>query len=255
MANSRTNDVVMAVVEGIRGALLDKAVTFPEYRAAIQHIMKTSEAGELPLMIDVFFNTTIVQAINNQGSASPSDLEGPYFIEDVPLTEGTVLRMDGDDCEPLLVAGTVAGPDGAPLSNATVYIWSSTPDGKYSGFHPGVPDHAYRAKLMTDENGAFRVETSTPVPYQIPNQGPTGELLEAIGRHTWRPAHVHFKVRAEGCEELTTQAYFEEGEYVHDDCCEGIVSDELIFKREVEDGKRVVRVNFKLDAARALQAA
>jgi protocatechuate 3,4-dioxygenase beta subunit len=37
-----------------------------------------------------------------------------------------------------------------------------------------------------------------PVGYQIPHKGPVGAMLKAMDRHSWRPAHVHFKVRADG---------------------------------------------------------
>ncbi|WP_372512797.1 dioxygenase family protein [Bacillus salipaludis] len=31
-------------------------------------------------------------------------------------------------------------------------------------------------------------------------RGPVGELLKSIGRHSWRPAHIHFKISYEGFE-------------------------------------------------------
>src|SRR3546814_16138534 len=75
----------------------------------------------------------------------------------------------------------------------------------------------YRGKLVTDSQGNYRVRTTMPVPYQIPYEGPTGRLLGHLGSHTWRPAHVHFKVRKDGFEPLTTQYYFEGGKWVDDD--------------------------------------
>src|SRR3546814_18794727 len=85
----------------------------------------------------------------------------------------------------------------------------STPTGKYSGFHDNIPVAYYRGKLTSDSEGAYRVATTAPVPYQIPNQGYTGALLEAMGRHSWRPAHVHFKLRKPGFQTVTTPVYFE----------------------------------------------
>ena len=255
MPNNRTDEVVSAVVAGVRQAILDQNVTFGEFRAAIGHLVKTAEAGELPLLIDVFFNTTVVQAINQHSAGSPSDLEGPYFLEDVPLVVGKVEMLDDDRNEPLIVRGTVRDPAGSPVAGATVFIWSSTPDGKYGGIHPGVPRNSYRARLITDAAGRFEVETTVPVPYQIPDKGPTGAMLEAMGRHSWRPAHVHFKVRADGHDEMTTQAYFAEGDYLVDDCCEGVVADELVVPRIMEGDKRLMAISLTLDHARHKQAA
>jgi hypothetical protein len=47
---------------------------------------------------------------------------------------------------------------------------------------------------------------------------------------------------------LTTQAYFEGGEWVDDDCCEGVFAD-LIQAAQFEDGARVMDVDFALDPA------
>ena len=34
--------------------------------------------------------------------------------------------------------------------------------------------------------------------YTVPNDGPVGQILDAAGRHPWRPSHLHFIVKAEG---------------------------------------------------------
>jgi Dioxygenase len=46
-----------------------------------------------------------------------------------------------------------------------------------------------------------------------------GDLLENIlGRHSWRPAHLHFKIDADGYQPLTTQLYFAGDPYLDSDC-------------------------------------
>ncbi len=219
--------------------------------------MQIAESGELPLFIDVFLNSAVVGVINDKSheGASPSDLEGPYFLDGAPeITDGKIKTMDEySDDEPLIVRGTVRDVDGSPLSNVLINVWSSTPDGKYSGIHDNIPLEYYRGKIHTDRTGYFEVETTVPVPYQIPNKGPTGALLEMMGRHSWRPAHVHIKIRQPGFRELTTQFYFEDGEYVEDDSCEGVVSEEFIFPRVVENGKRVIEANLVIEPLTATE--
>lgn len=256
MAN-RTKVVVEAVVDAVRQAVTDQNVTFEEYRAAIGHIMKTAKAGELPLLIDVFMNAAIVKVINKNSvpGTSPSDMEGPYFLEDVPEVDGKLKVLDDDTCPPLLLRGTVRDTHGNALPGTTVFVWSSTHDGKYGGIHDGLPSDLYRGKLTTDKNGQYQVESRVPVPYQIPHSGPTGELLEMMGSHSWRPAHVHYKIRRDGFQELTTQAYFEGGDYVDSDCCEGIVAPEFVKPHVVEDGKVVLDVDFVIQRAAAQAAA
>ena len=108
-------------------------------------------------------------------------------------------------------------------------------------------DH-YRAKLVTAEDGHYQVSTTKPVPYQIPGDGHTGRLLAAMGRHCWRPAHVHFKVRKEGLKDHITQVYFEGEDYVDSDCCDAVIP-ELVHPFTIENGVKVITKDFCLDPA------
>ncbi len=251
MADNRIDEIISHLVAAVRTAVVEKNVTFEEYRASIGYLLAVSKAGELPLLIDVFLNAAIVNVINNNAhpSASPSDLEGPYFLDGAPMiTDGKIKTMDsfsGD--EPLIVRGTVKDVGGSPLSDVLIDVWSSTPDGKYGGIHDNIPVEFYRGKIRTDGTGAYLVETTVPVPYQIPNKGPTGALLEMMGRHSWRPAHVHLKVSHPGYRELITQLYFAEDEYVNNDCCEGIVPEQFVFPRVIENGKRVLEADLVIE--------
>lgn len=80
--------------------------------------------------------------------------------------------------------------------------------------------------LVTDEDGNFEVETVVPLCYGIPEAGATGRLMAALGRHCFRPGHIHFKVSAEGVRPLTTQVYFEGDPYLDSDVV-GAVKDSL----------------------------
>lgn len=53
-----------------------------------------------------------------------------------------------------------------------------------------------------------------PAPYPIPHDGPVGKMLEAQGRHAWRPAHVHFMSSAPGFEQLATHVFVAGDEYL-----------------------------------------
>ena len=246
---NRLDAVVSSIVEGVRNALREHDVTFEEYRKGFKFMMDVAEAKELPLLMDLFLNTTIVEIQNRQAQGSPSDLEGPYFRSDVPLVTDKIKTMPEFGGTPLVLRGHVKDTDGNPVEGATIFVWSSTPDGKYSGFHDNIPVEYYRGKLLSGAGGAYSVESTVPVPYQIKNNGPTGALLEAMGRHSWRPAHVHYKIRKDGYKDLTTQAYFEGGEWVGDDCCEGKLTDDFVIPETVEDGKHVMDIDFVIERA------
>ena len=245
--SNRIETVVAAIVEGVRDALVKHDVTFEEYRAGIKYLLEVASAGEIPLLADVFFNTTICDIENRNFGGTPSTIEGPYYLENMPVIPngGTLRLYELDKGEPLILRGRLTASDSKPISGAVVDVWHSTPDGLYGGFHGDIPAECYRGQLITDADGRYEVKTTVPVPYQIPSQGPTGALLASMGRHSWRPAHVHYKIRKEGFHELTTQAYFEGGDYVTDDCCEGVHAANI--KPEArENGVRVIEYNFNL---------
>ena len=81
-----------------------------------------------------------------------------------------------------------------------------------------------RMRNRTCEGGSTRVTTvgsssarSCRRRTRFPKDGPVGRLLEALGRHAWRPAHLHLKVSHPGHEQLTTMVYFEGDPWLNSD--------------------------------------
>ncbi|MEI7447293.1 MAG: hydroxyquinol 1,2-dioxygenase, partial [Burkholderiales bacterium] len=58
--------------------------------------------------------------------------------------------------------------------------------------------------------------------YPIPTDGPVGRLLEATGRHPWRPAHLHFMISAPGYERLITHVFRRGGTWLESDAVFGV---------------------------------
>jgi len=107
-----------------------------------------------------------------------------------PLEPGTIL----------LIKGHVWGHDTRkPLPNTVIDIWQANARGRYDNDDPKNPPAANvftnRARVITDENGAYEYETVHPGAYRI-------------GPETWRPPHIHYWIRATGYRELITQLYF-----------------------------------------------
>ena len=213
-------------------------VTPEEYRKAVLFLQKTGDAGEIPLMADVFLETTVDAVAHENWTGSETTIEGPYYVGGAPILERPyIMPMRDDEAgEPLFFSGTVKGDDGTPLSGAELDIWHCDDEGFYSNIHEGIPDWNLRSRIYTDEEGRFEVRTTLPVPYEIPKYGPTGEILRALGSHTWRPAHIHLKVSHEGYETSTTQIFFEGGEWINDDCVDA-VKDELLGKVVKHEGE------------------
>jgi hydroxyquinol 1,2-dioxygenase len=79
-----------------------------------------------------------------------------------------------------------------------------------------------RATLKTDSDGGFHFRSIVANSYPIPHDGPVGQLLEALGRHPWRPAHLHFMITAEGYETLITHVFRQGDNYLDSDAVFGV---------------------------------
>ena len=150
-------------------------------------LIRAAEAGEIPLLVAVFAESTVDTVNQDGGRATDSAIEGPYYKPGAPcLQRPYALPMRPDEPgDPLLFCGRVESDGGAPLAGAAVDLWQSTSDGLYSFFTPQLPEeYVLRGRLRAGAAGEFDVRTIRPVPYQIPREGPVGDLLENIlGRH------------------------------------------------------------------------
>lgn len=241
MSINRVESVVQDLVAAVAGVIEKRHVEFDEYRAALGYLIEVAEAGEMPLLADVFLAVPVDDTNNRQRLGSPSNVEGPYYKAGAPTLESPYrLARPDEPGERLVVRGLVRSLDGPPLADALLDFWHADGQGRYSMFDPALRHYNLRGQLMTDAEGRYEVQTIVPSPYQIPHAGPTGKLLRAMGRHTWRPAHLHLKVSAEGHRPLTTQAYFEGGEWVDSDVVRA-VKDSLLHKLERDgDGYRLI---------------
>src|SRR3546814_1921976 len=79
-----------------------------------------------------------------------------------------------------------------------------------------------RGRLFADDKGAFHFWTRRPAAYPIPTDGPVGDMLEAQGRHPWRPEHVHFMVIAPNCRKLVTHIFASGDQYLDSDVVFGV---------------------------------
>ncbi|HXN15384.1 MAG TPA: hydroxyquinol 1,2-dioxygenase, partial [Usitatibacter sp.] len=108
---------------------------------------------------------------------------------------------------------------------ALIDVWSVDGGGYYD--MQTSSEMRARAKFRSDEAGRYWFWSIRPRHYPIPTDGPVGAMLEAMGRHCYRPAHMHLAVRAEGYVPLTTQLFDAQSEFLDSDAVFG-VRDSLI---------------------------
>ena len=116
-------------------------------------------------------------------------------------------------------------------------MWQSDAQGAYSHFN--IPEDQapwnLRARVIADEEGRFDIQTWFPAPYQVPKDGPTGALLRGLGRHAWRPAHLHLRITHEACETLTTQLFFAGDPWLDSDVVGAVKQSLIVTPKKRED--------------------
>ncbi|MET7736757.1 dioxygenase [Streptomyces sp. NPDC005402] len=251
MSNSR----FVEVVEDLERTLLDfirkHGVTHSEYRQATDLIIDSIKAGEESLLLDVFFEAGATDVDNADLAGSMAAIEGPFYLEGAPLLQAphVLPQRPAEKGDTLVFRGTVRTPDNTVLAGAELDMWQADADGLYSNIHPDIPDWNLRGRFTTAEDGSFEVTTIVPPPYEIPKGGPTGRVLNGLGRHFFRPAHLHLKVRADGFRELTSQLYFKDGDYLGSDVASA-VRDGLVVELERTDSGYEARYDFVLEPPR-----
>jgi catechol 1,2-dioxygenase len=224
MRTERTRTILEAFERTVLEFMRKHRVTHAEYRKATDIVIDTVKSGEGSLLFDVFFEAEATDIGNTGRRGSLEAIEGPFYFPDAPMLEKPYALPQRAD-EPgdvLLFKGKVMSAEGDALAGAELDMWQADAAGLYSNVHPGIPYWNLRGRFRSDTDGSFEVRTIVPPPYEIPKHGPTGIVLNALGRHFFRPAHLHLKVRHPKCSELTSQLYFEGGKYLNSDVANAV---------------------------------
>jgi protocatechuate 3,4-dioxygenase beta subunit len=237
----RLAQVVPDAIAAIHEVLKRHDVREEEWMTALQFLTEVGQADEFVLLSDVTRTSVLIDAMSHgdDDEATPSDVEGPLYVEDPPWREAPVKIYDeyegSDEGEVLFVRGKVTSTDGTPLPEAVIDIWQTGPTGGYDIWDERQPEFNFRGKFNpVDESGDYEFQTMLPKPYTVPTEGPVGRYLEAIGQHPWRPAHIHFKVSADGHEPLVTQVFFAGDPYLDNDTI-GAVKESLVRSPDKHD--------------------
>ena len=163
--------------------------------------MCTDWRQEFILLSDTLGVSMLVETINNRkpSGATETTVLGPFYISDAPrYPNGANICLDGKG-EPLVVRGRVTDIDGKPIKGALLDVWQANEEGFYDVQQKGIqPDMNLRGVFETDADGRYWFRSVKPQFYPIPDDGTVGKMLKAMGRHPFRPAHIHFIVGAHG---------------------------------------------------------
>jgi len=226
----------------------DLEVTPEEFWKAVNYLNelgKHQEAGLLAagLGLEHYLDLLMDAADEEAGKSggTPRTIEGPLYVAGAPLSKYEARLDDGkDDAVPLFMRGQVRDTNGKPLAGAIVDVWQANTGGTYSWFDPTQSEFNLRRRIETDAQGNYRFRSIVPSGYGCPPTGPTQQLLDQLGRHGQRPAHIHFFISAPGHRHLTTQINLSDDPYLHDDFAYA-TRDELIAEIRFSDDPQLAR--------------
>jgi protocatechuate 3,4-dioxygenase beta subunit len=233
-SDARLREIMSAVIPHLHAVVRELRLTPEEWLAAIQFLTRVGEfcsdrRQEFILLSDTLGVSMLVDAINNRkiDDVTPSTVLGPFYVNGAPaMAMGDNIALHGRG-EPLLVTGTLCDEAGRPLEGAELDVWQASEDGFYDTQDDTQPDVNLRGVFHTGADGRFWFRSIVPVSYPIPNDGPVGDMLRALGLHPMRPAHIHFILRAKGYDTLTTHIFIDGDRYLDSDAVFG-VKDALI---------------------------
>ena len=226
----RMAEVMACLVKHLHAFAKEIHLTQAEWELGIEFLTKTgqicsAERQEFILLSDVLGVSMLVDAINNRrpDGATENTVFGPFHVEDAPIRAmGDNISLDGKG-EPCLFEGKVLDLQGNPIEGACVDVWSDNADGFYDVQQPGVqPKWNNRGRFITGPGGAYAFRGIKPTSYPIPDDGPVGKMLGHLGRHPYRPAHMHFLVTAPGFQKLVTHTFVGGDPYLESDAVFGV---------------------------------
>ena len=250
--NPRLKQVMASLIQHLHAFAKDIDLTQEEWDLAIDFLTKTGqicsdERQEFILLSDVLGFSMLVDAINNRrpAGATENTVYGPFHVLNAPIRQmGDNISLDGKG-ERCLFEGRVIDIHGEPLEGACVDVWSDNADGFYDVQQPGIqPQWNNRGRFITGKDGVYRFFGIKPVSYPIPDDGPVGKMLGSLGRHPYRPAHMHYLVTAPGHQRIVTHTFVGDDKYISDDTVFGVKETLVAPFEHVNDGDAIWRSPF-----------
>lgn len=221
--DARTKQILRRVVGDLFATIDEFDVTEDEFWKALNFLAEGAPEFGLwaaGLGFEHFLDVRMDLQDQKAGApaGTPRTIEGPLYVAGAPLSQGEARLDDGtEQGEVLVMHGRVLDLDGRPVAGAIVDVWHANTLGNYSYFDKSQSAYNLRRRIATDEDGRYKFRSLMPSGYAVPPGGTTDRLLQAVGRHGHRPAHVHFFVSAPGYRHLTTQINIAGDPYVYDD--------------------------------------
>ena len=256
-ADPRLKQVLISLVQHLHAFAREVELTEEEWFKGIEFLtgcghITDDKRQEFILLSDVLGLSMLTVAMNNHKpeGCTEATVFGPFYVKDAPRYELGADIANGAKGTPCVVRGTVRNTAGEAIPGATLDVWQSDEDGLYDVQHTALAQAQARGQLQADGAGRFHFRSIVAVPYAIPHDGPVGAMLQATGRHPWRPAHLHFMVQAPGYETLITHVFRSDSDYLDSDAVFGVRQSLVCDWEQQADGSYLLTYDFVLNPAK-----
>jgi hydroxyquinol 1,2-dioxygenase len=238
--SARTRTLLIGLADHLHRFVRENQVTPGEWDAAIGALTRATaftddKRNEYILFSDLLGVSSLIDMVNAAKSGTPSSVLGPFHIEGAPeLANGGDLWR-GQVGEPLVVSGRVTDGAGTPLEGTVLALWQNAGNGLYAQQDKDQDPTNYHARLTVAPDGTFAFSTVRPLSYTVPDDGPAGDMLRALGRHAWRPAHLHMIIKAPGRAPLITEFFPDDDAYLDQDAVFGVRTNLVLPFRRTTD--------------------
>lgn len=226
----RFKEVMSALIRHLHDFAREVQLTEAEWMEGIRFLTATGQMcddkrQEFILLSDTLGLSMLNVSQNHAHDAGITEATvfGPFHVEGAPRYALGEDIANGAPGELLYVSATIRDPAGRPIAGAHVDTWQADENGFYDVQVDQAPLRG-RGILRSDEQGRIWFRSILPTAYPIPTDGPVGQMLTLMGRHPWRPAHVHFLIEAPGHERLVTHVFKDDDPYLDSDAVFGVRS-------------------------------
>jgi hydroxyquinol 1,2-dioxygenase len=250
----RLKEIMTSLVQHLHAFARDVKLTEAEWFQGIEFLtrvghMTDDKRQEFILLSDTLGLSMLTVAMNNDKPAGCTEATvfGPFYVEGAPtfdLGEDVAGGAAGVPCE---VRGQVRGLAGEAVPGAEIHVWQADAEGKYDVQRNDLDAHQARGVLHANGKGQYHFRSILAEAYPIPDDGPVGDMLKATRRHPWRPAHLHFMIKAPGYETLITHVFRKGDAYLDSDAVFGVRQSLVADWVQQPDGKYLVEYDFVLN--------
>jgi hydroxyquinol 1,2-dioxygenase len=244
-ADPRFAQIISAVVRHAHALVREVDLQPGEWMAAIEFLTKVGQTcddkrQEFILLSDTLGISMLVVQLeqarrsaaalaDRSAKAQPTEatVQGPFYWQGSPVLPLGSDIGEGMPGEPAHYSGRVTDTRGQPLAKVCLDVWSGDGDGVYDMQMGSDAGMRLRARFHTDEDGRYHFWSIKPAFYPVPDDGPVGAMLRAMGRHPNRPGHIHMMVYRDGYVPVTTHLFAADSPYLDSDAVFG-VRDSLI---------------------------